>query len=469
MTTGELDRAADPFGAIETTATGQSGTFGRAMFAAFAVFALWAFVAPLDSAVIAPGALVSDGRNLVLQHMAGGTIRAIYAKEGAFVEKGETILDLAPLVDQARLSKLKARQATLLAIKSRLDAEQSLEGGDGADDDDTADGSISADMLDGLRLRTDATATEASIGGDGLSDIVRLLNIEQEREFSRGRKAVSAQLEALRNRSQAEERRHGGLLEQASDSERQLALLENQVARARRLADLGHLPSREVWDLESRLLQQQSLLSKIASDAAASERTVAEIASEMVRVVADDARSNSEELTNVLSEIEQIRDEIAAAEETLAQTAIVAPASGYLIRFVANTQGGVVPPGETVGEIVPKDAELVARGRVPARNIASVAVGQSADIRLTALSFSKEDPVPGTVRFVAQDASVDEASGERYFEVEARLDLAGLDHVAARMTAGMGADLYIKGSPRTFASYLTQPLTDALSHTFKEQ
>ena len=77
---------------------------------------------------------------------------------------------------------------------------------------------------------------------------------------------------------------YSALVDQASDSARQLDLLTRQIDNARSLTNAGHLPKRELWDLESRLLQQQSLDAKLASDAAASERAIAEIEAEMERV-----------------------------------------------------------------------------------------------------------------------------------------------------------------------------------------
>ncbi|MEE2952950.1 MAG: HlyD family type I secretion periplasmic adaptor subunit [Pseudomonadota bacterium] len=458
----------DPFAEVSTDASRLAGRLGRGFLIALGVFGAWAMVVPLDSAVIAPGTLMSEGRNLVLQHVTGGVIKSIRAHEGDLVRAGEVVLELEPLVDRARLSKLKARQAALEAIESRLQAEKSLETqSDAGDRALVLNASASPLGIGDLRLRS-ADELPATASDDPMNEIVRLLQQEQEREFERGRSAVSAQIEALRNRAEGERRRRDGLVDQAADSARQLDLLTRQIENARSLTNAGHLPKRELWDLESRLLQQQSLDAKLASDAAASERAIAEIEAEMERVRMTDAKENSQQLTDVLSELGQIRDEIAAAEQSLSQTAIVAPESGHLVHFTANTPGGVVPPGKTIGEIVPDEARLVARGRVSIQDITAVRVGYETEVKVTALHARTEDPILGKVSFVAQDSTVDERTGERYFEVEASLDLDGREATRNMIQAGMGVEMFIKGEPRTFASYLTQPLTDALGRTFRE-
>lgn len=464
------EQTIDPFAEVSTDASRLAGRLGRGFLIALGVFGAWALVVPLDSAVIAPGTLMSEGRNLVLQHVTGGVIKSIRAHEGDLVQAGEVVLELEPLVDRARLTKLKARQAALEAIESRLQAEKSLETqADAAGSALVLNASASPLGIGDLRLRSaDELPTATVASDDPMKEIVRLLQQEQEREFERGRSAVSAQIEALRNRAEGERRRHDGLVDQASDSARQLDLLTRQIDNARSLTNAGHLPKRELWDLESRLLQQQSLDAKLASDAAASERAIAEIEAEMERVRMTDAKENSQQLTDVLSELGQIRDEIAAAEQSLSQTAIIAPESGHLVHFIANTPGAVVAPGKTIGEIVPDEARLVARGRVSIQDITAVRVGHETEVKVTALHARTEDPIDGKVSFVAQDSTVDERTGERYFEVEATLDLAGREATRAMIQAGMGVEMFIKGEPRTFASYLTQPLTDALGRTFRE-
>ena len=117
---------------------------------------------------------------------------------------------------------------------------------------------------------------------------------------------------------------------------------------------------------------------------------------------------------------------------------------------------------------MPDEARLVARGRVSIQDITAVRVGHETEVKVTALHARTEDPIDGKVSFVAQDSTVDERTGERYFEVEATLDLAGREATRAMIQAGMGVEMFIKGEPRTFASYLTQPLTDALGRTFRE-
>ena len=56
-----------------------------------AIFCLWASLAPLSSAAIAPGVMRSEGGGRkAIQHLEGGIIRTIHVREGQRVKAGQT-------------------------------------------------------------------------------------------------------------------------------------------------------------------------------------------------------------------------------------------------------------------------------------------------------------------------------------------------------------------------------------------
>src|SRR6267142_1748750 len=57
-------------------------------------FGVWAGVAPLNSAVVAPGTFVATGQNKLVQHFEGGIIREIAVKDGDAVEANEDLVRL---------------------------------------------------------------------------------------------------------------------------------------------------------------------------------------------------------------------------------------------------------------------------------------------------------------------------------------------------------------------------------------
>jgi multidrug efflux pump subunit AcrA (membrane-fusion protein) len=54
----------------------------------FGGFLIWASLAPLTSAVVAPGMVVADSRNKAIQHLEGGLIEQVLVREGDTVAAG---------------------------------------------------------------------------------------------------------------------------------------------------------------------------------------------------------------------------------------------------------------------------------------------------------------------------------------------------------------------------------------------
>jgi len=87
-------------------------------------FLLWSTLAPLESAALAPGKIISAGHRRVIQHLDGGIVSNIYIEDGSRVKKGQILIQLDN--DQAKLTvNLLTNQVyELSANRSRLRAER---------------------------------------------------------------------------------------------------------------------------------------------------------------------------------------------------------------------------------------------------------------------------------------------------------------------------------------------------------
>src|SRR5206468_12055360 len=91
-------------------------------------FGIWAGVAPLNSAVVAPGTFVATGQNKLIQHFEGGIIHEIAVKEGDVVETNQVLVRMDDTAPKAKLRRLVLKKYRLLAMKARLEAEISASG-----------------------------------------------------------------------------------------------------------------------------------------------------------------------------------------------------------------------------------------------------------------------------------------------------------------------------------------------------
>src|SRR3954451_3185779 len=86
-------------------------------------FGAWAAMAPLASAVVANGSFVATGQNKQVQHLEGGIIREMLAKEGDVVQANQPLLRLDDTAAKAKLRRLVLRRHRLMATMARLEAE----------------------------------------------------------------------------------------------------------------------------------------------------------------------------------------------------------------------------------------------------------------------------------------------------------------------------------------------------------
>lgn len=90
----------------------------------FGVSALWSALAPLSSAVIAPGVVKVDTSRKKVQHVEGGAILEIRVRDGVKVKAGDVLVRLDPTRADASHGVLRSGLDAAIAQQSRLIAER---------------------------------------------------------------------------------------------------------------------------------------------------------------------------------------------------------------------------------------------------------------------------------------------------------------------------------------------------------
>ncbi|CAN1493557.1 AcrA Membrane-fusion protein [Rhabdaerophilaceae bacterium] len=458
------DLQGDWAAAVRTDTGDLVGRSARIGYFTLIVFVAWSVLFPLDSAIVGEGALIAKGQNKVLQHRAGGVITEILAREGDLVRAGQTVLKLDPAQDRAELTRLRGRLALLQAMHHRLDAEKQFAA---SPDGQLPEGFRIGQVL-AQRQSDSALTTGSTPKGKQLTSEMRLL-IEQQREFEKGRGALQAEIDALTNRADALARRKKGYDERYAKLSAQTNLLSKQHATMKSLVGKGYIALKSVWDIEEQLLGRQAELANLDAEREAVEKEIKETGARINMARLSDQRQASTRMTDVIAEMAQISDQLQAAERTLSLTDVRASVDGVLMHNKHVTVGGVATPGEVLAHIVPLGTELAFRARVLPTDISHVRVGQATRTKITSLSARLYDEIPGEVTFVAADATTDDKTGIKFFEVEIRFTTLPKDPAGKPvLMAGMLGQTHIVGESRTFASYLLAPLRDSLSRSFRE-
>lgn len=171
---------------------------------------------------------------------------------------------------------------------------------------------------------------------------------------------------------------------------------------------------------------------------------------------------------------EQLLEERSVA---LRQTKLVAPTDGTVRKIVFTTIGAAVRNGEVVLEMLPLGSELIAEAKYAPSDVASLAHGMPARVKLDAFDDSIYGAVDATVSYISPDALTepDGRGGEQAF-YRVRLELGQLPPAPRGrpqdllvVTPGMTVTVEVRTRNRTVFSYLTKPITKTLSLAMTER
>ncbi|WP_075996935.1 HlyD family type I secretion periplasmic adaptor subunit [Salaquimonas pukyongi] len=422
---------------------------------AFGLFMLWALLFPISSAVVAGGSVISKGRNKLLQHPTGGVVQDILAQNGDRLDAGEPVLRIDPSAARAELVRLKARQDLLLAQKSRLTSMRDAE---------TAYRQSDPITVSSLRGTLSREAANRALSKTGAKEIYA----EQETEFLAARQRVISELSALRNRLASQQEELEGVEWQITERRELVVLLADEVERMRPLAASGYVARARFDERQVRYLGEKAQLGELRSRALGLRAQIDETSDRITTLDASWQEENARELSSVLSELAAVNEQMEAARMAVDLTEIKAPVAGTLVKFEANTVGGVIGSGKPFGEIVPAGTPVLVEAKVLPQDIANVVAGQETEVVITAFNRRVQEPIVGKVDYVPADSTTDPVTGEPYFAVQVDIAEAQQDLVQ-KVQPGMLAEVYIHTGERSFLSYVAEPISESFMKAFRER
>ena len=406
-------------------------------------FGFWAATAPLAGAAIAPGFVAAAGQNIMIQHLEGGIIRKVAIKEGDRVAVGDTLYVLDSTLAEAQLNRLVRQLIAQRAKAARLEAERD----------------------DSRELVFPGNLSEKSRGID-FSDVVA----EQRKEFQARLARYAAEGEILNQRVLALREAVEGLEAQKKAGEDQLVVVREEIGRKKELLDKGLTNRSEYTALlrsEAELIGQ---VGAIQSQIASSATQQVEAKQQIERLTTGRVEEAVSELNTVRASISDVEEQLRAAEAVLSRTVIRAPVDGIVVRKLFNSPGSVVRAGEAIIELLPTSSELIIEARVSPSDVDAVRIGQTANLRFSALNARNTPEVPGTISYISADRLVDQSNGQPYYTTRVRItDDLPPEITPEQIYPGMPVETFIATSERTFVEYLVRPILDSFSRAFREE
>lgn len=152
-------------------------------------------------------------------------------------------------------------------------------------------------------------------------------------------------------------------------------------------------------------------------------------------------------------------------QDQLTRTDIRSPVAGRVNNINITTLGGVVQPGESIMEVTPVDDQLLIETRVQPRDVAFIAPGMPASVKITAYDYSIYGDLPGTVTQISGDTVEEETPNgpQDFYRVMVTTEKSYLEQFGEEyaIRPGMIAQVDILSGSRSVLSYLTRPLLRA--------
>lgn len=411
------------------------------LFLVFGLFGAWATLAPLDSAAHAPGVVTVESYKKVVQHLEGGIVREIVARDGNHVQAGDILLILDDTQPLAQLEIANSQLAALAATEARLIAER-----DGLDE-----------------VQYPAFLRSGSLNAQPEMDV-------QDEVFAARKAAIEGSIAVLEQRVGQLQSRLEGLRALKETREALAASYLEELEDTRALLSQGFSDKLRLRELERNYASARGEAAELTANISSTEIQIGETRLEILQQQREFHNEVVTQLSEIQTNLKDIRERIVALEDIVRRTVIRAPEEGIVNGMQVHTVGGVISGGTAIAEIVPQSDELIVEASISPNNIDSVAIGQEATIRFSAFGRAAVPTIYGTVQSISADRLQDDNNGVPYYLGRIKVTPEGMEDLGdLSLVPGMPAEVFINIGSRTFFQYLMTPLTNALARSFKEE
>lgn len=398
------------------------------------ILSAWSYLAPIASSAAASGFVTVKSHSKTVQHLDGGIVKEVIARDGDVVKEGDLLLVLDGTDIKAQLEILRGQQITFAAQVARLTAER----------DRLGQVVYPAD----LQNMSDPRIVEAR---------------QSENQIFRARKnAHDGEVSVLNQRISQLNSRIQGLQGQKASKQRLSSSYTEEAKDLKELLDEGFADKQRFRDMERSLTATTGEISSLTAEVASSEMQIGETRLQILQI----EKQFQEEVANKLSEVQaqlyDINQRYSATNDKVNRIQIKAPAAGRVMGMSVHNVGSVLSPGRPILDIVPQGEELVVEARVSPMDIDRVHIGLVAEVRFSAFKQALTPKTVGTVIGLSADRITDERTGQPYYS--AKIELTPDSYVKLgnlELLPGMPADVLINTGERTVVEYLLQPITNA--------
>ena len=429
--------------------------FGMYVILIFVVFGgIWSAFAPLNSAAVAQGTVITSTNKKTITHQEGGIIKNIFVKQGEHVKAGDKLIELEDVQVKAKYESTLSQYRTWLATEARLIAER--------------------DNLDVIEFPPFLTENI------NVPEVEKLIHT-QENLFRSQKEVYRTEKEGLKQKIAQLHKKIEGLEARKVSAEKHYEFLKNRTKAAKTLLQKGFVQQAYFLELESKEAAAKSQIAETDSEIATSEQEITKANIEIVCLEKKIISKTLDSLREAQANTTNLREQYGAISDSLARVIVKSPVDGIVQEVKYHTIGGVIPGGgHTIMEISPVNDTLIIEAKVLQKNIDAVHVGLVAKIRFSAFKSRTTPVFSGKVISVSPDTIQDRNAamgnpmgGDSFYIARIEIDMDEFNKIAKKsnleLHPGMQADVQIVTGTRTMLRYLLDPVTDTMLRAFREK
>jgi membrane fusion protein, epimerase transport system len=404
---------------------------------------IWAALAPLSGAIIAPGLVKVDLNRKLVQHRDGGIVKSVLVRNGARVKMGEPMI----LLEDVRAD------AQLMVVRKALDAETARMA-----------------RLEAERAYPTPLAFPKELAARRHDPAIADVLDKETVLYRTRREALEGQVALLKRQAKEIQLEAAALQDQIRTEERAIAFQREELESNRELLRQNFVQKTRVLTLERAVAEYESRRDEHRAEHAKALQRTSEIELRTLGMISSHRQQAADELKNSVSKFQELEERLRPSEDDRARTVITAPASGEVVNLQVVSAGGVIGPKELLAEVIPDEKKLIIEFRLRTEDINYVKVGTPADVRLVPYKQRTTPLLAGKVTYVSGDSLSDPQQPHLPYYVghieitpEALRESGDL-----KLGAGMPAEVYLRTDSRNTLDYMLAPVTSYLRRGMRE-
>ena len=395
----------------------------------------WSFIGQVDQVVTAPGKVIPHDKVKIIQHLEGGIVKKVIARENSTVKAGDALVEIDLATSGINRSEMVARMETMHFSKARLEAESQ-----------------------GLAVRFSP-------------DLVKAYPAVAEAELStyKNRHAeLAGAVEALSGQSLQGRQR-------VTELQAKLISLNANLLLARQELAVSEDLVKDKLTSQLEHFQRRSAVERLKGEVAMTQQAIPgaqagqnESIGRRREEEAKFRRRAADELGEIERKLASLQQELSRANAQEVRSIIRSPIDGIVRNLRYQSMGNVVKPGEPIMEIVPLGEELVIEVNLNPADRGYVALNQPTLVKISAYDYFRYGGLQGKVTAIAADTDTGK-NEERFYRITVSTGKSWLGDNPTQfpITTGMVAEVDIQAHSQSIFWLLIKPVLKLKHEAFR--